>query len=513
MIVDAIQTQIISGTKTYPIYIAFMPASDILAVSEVPSFGQSTPHDTIATNVLTPPIREWQRPLDQMRVDGISQTFDNTGELMPNPVLLAENVAGNSPPVTVAAKMVGGLQSGLVEVTLQPPTQAQKKPLWVLDGQHRIHGMAASAQSTNLVPVVLLLNHGGGYYNGPVLAKLFAQVTTTAYKLDDLHNEWLTFAFKLGRYSPNLSNSTYQSLAMEVVATLCKTPLFGTTVNPFLNRIRFNSHMALQSPAPGGFAYTCIELQKLIYETYYNLPITGAGIAHLQPQALAEQIVLAHAALSPVVQSASNSVFFGPTPGSGQKIMQDAFLAGVFSYLRRHGSATSWPNELSTLQFGATNWNFNWIKSLNGAAGSTSRELAIRVLSYCFGNRTLPPGGGNIADFLKGNGACIKVEFSHLGVTGRVLPAKKMIQVLLRGSVTSHSIAPRKHVRIRQDSLNIGKLTVTDKQSPPGSLVTYANIRNGGMKLGSMHGNPLSLLVTMEHYGENSSTADLDVSW
>ena len=237
-VISAIQGQINSGSNTYPIYIAFMSAADILSVSEVPAFSTSTAHDSIASNVMNPPIREWQRPIDQARVVQISHTFDDTGELMPNPVLLAENVAGNCSSPVVRARMVGGLQSGMVDIDLAQPTSGQAKPLWVLDGQHRINGLASSLQSANLVPVVILLNHGGSHYSGPLLAKLFAQVTTTAHKLDDLHNEWLTFAFQLGKYSHALTGGVPQCEAMEAVTTLCKTPQFGTRSNPFFNRIK-----------------------------------------------------------------------------------------------------------------------------------------------------------------------------------------------------------------------------------------------------------------------------------
>lgn len=514
-VISAIQDQIVSGASTYPIYIAFMSAADILSVAEVPAFTTSTAHDSIASNVMNPPIREWQRPIAQERVTQIAHTFDNTGELMPNPVLLAENVAGNCAAPVVRARMVGGLQSGMVDIDLTPPAQGQSKPLWILDGQHRINGLASSLQSGNKVPVVMLLNHGGNHYSGPLLAKLFAQVTTTAHKLDDLHNEWLTFAFKLGKYSLALPHGRQQCAAMEVVTALCRTPQFGARSNPFFNRIKFNSHVQLQAPSPGGFAYSCIELQALLYENYFHAPMTAVGVPRLLPTQLAEQLVLAHEALAGLVQNPTDSVFFGPSHGAGQQIMQDAFVAAVCASLRRHGIPASWSGELNLLQFGTTNWKFNWVRSLNGAAASVSRKLALKVLEECFQQRSLPVGSGSIADILKGNQAAVELTFSSLTAAGRVSRRGQTTIQLSRGSNLSHAMQPHTHVRVAAQSINIGKLTVTDKNSPPGRLVTYVDAtRPGGMTLASsQHSNPLSLLVTMEHYGDTSSTAEIDLAW
>jgi hypothetical protein len=491
-----------------------MSAADILSVAEVPAFTTSTAHDSIATNVMSPPIREWQRPLDLDRVAQIAHTFNNTGELMPNPVLLAENVAGHCTSPIVQARMVGGLQSGMVDITLMPPTPGQAKPLWILDGQHRINGLAASMQSTNVVPVVMLLNHGGNHYNGPLLAKLFAQVTTTAHKLDELHNEWLTFAFKLGKYSLALPDGTDQRNAMETVTALCRTPQFGPASSPFFNRVKFNSNVPLQAPAPGGFAYSCIDLQTLIYESYFHAPVTGVGVPRLTPFQLAEQIVSAHAALSAAVQNPMDSVFFGLSHGSGQQIMQDAFIAAVCASLRKNGIPNSWGAELNVLQFGSTNWKFTWVRSLNGAAASVSRKLAFKVLSQCFEKRSLPSGSGSIADILKGNGATVELAFSSLTAKGRVSRRGRTSISLLRGSSISHAMQPHRHVRVMPKFINIGKLTVTDKNSPPGRLVSYDDATRQGLVLSpTQHSNPLSLLVTMDHYGNTSSTAEIDLVW
>src|SRR4051794_28802076 len=93
--IACIRQTIQSGGTQFPIFIGFLPAKEILAIAEAPAFVTKTPHHEIADNVLSPPIRNWQRPLGKDRVKRIAAVFNDTGQLMPNPVLLSENaVAG-----------------------------------------------------------------------------------------------------------------------------------------------------------------------------------------------------------------------------------------------------------------------------------------------------------------------------------------------------------------------------------------------------------------------------------
>ena len=328
---------------------------------------------------------------------------------MPNPVLLCENVAGNRPQIKITARLTGGgVPTGTFDVEFQEPVTPQEPPLWILDGQHRINGLAISLQQSNSVPVVFLLNAGGHFYNGPLLAKLFAQVTTSAQKLDELHNEWLTFAFHLGQYSPLAPHNVAHTTSMACVAELCRMPTVAAQTNPFFGNIKFNVQQPA-IPAPGGFQYTCIELKNLLFAHYFNQP---APTGHLTSRAVAEQLTLAHRALVSAVANPNQSVFFG-SGSYGQKIMQDAFIAGVLTYLRVHGPTTNWQVELSNIAVPTTNWNFSWVLSLNGEEGSISKNLAIAVFTEAFRLRGLPVSGStNIADILRGNNAEIILECS-----------------------------------------------------------------------------------------------------
>ncbi len=237
-----LKSEIQHAGQRYPIFVTFASAEVLVDVAEAPAFTPSTTHQHIATNVLTPPIREWQRPRDGARVDSISAVFNAPGRLMPNPVLLAANGAIGDPGIVITPEMAGGaIPSGLWLVDV--PTAVDPKPLWILDGQHRIFGMAGSVQHASDLPVVLLLNdQANGAYTGPFLAEIFAQVTTEAEGLKPLHNEWLTFAFGLGDYDAGRNaRASEHTRAMEAVALLCRDPHKSDgTNNMFCSNVQFN---------------------------------------------------------------------------------------------------------------------------------------------------------------------------------------------------------------------------------------------------------------------------------
>lgn len=508
-----LRQQIASGSQHYPVFIGFLPAAEILQIAEAPSFSNQTMHQTIAQNVLTPPIKDWQRPLVMGKVDRISQLFDNTGELMPNPVLLSENVTSAPAQITVRQQMAtGSIPTMVYEVDIPGPAAGNPKPLWILDGQHRISGLARSAQADNHLPVVILLNQGLAAYGGPILAKLFAQVTTSATELDKLHNEWLTFAFQLDDYATTAPGSFEHRQSMETVARLCLQPLLSPTgpSNPFCNQIQFNIHVAF-GPQPGGFKYDCISLKEIIRKFYYSR-VSQIG-SHLAPLDLARQIGFAYLALTQKVPAPlAKSVFFGDAEHE-QKIMQDAYLAGILTYLLQHPPPADWKHVLDTLLFGTTNWDFkSWYRTLSGPAQTNSKKLAVNVMCKVFRASALPAGAGNLADFLRGNNAKVTLQFSNLTPAGRVSTRDRDELEVTRGAVLSRSIAPRTHVKISGSTENIGNLVVTDKNSPPGRTVRY-DLASGLVLDPTVHSNPLSLLITMEHYGGISSMAELDINW
>ena len=503
-----------SGARTYPVYIGLLEAAKIADISTVPRFAEATSNNDIARNVSAKPVKEWQRPEIKEKVAAIRMLYDNTGKFMPNPILVGQNNSASSPPIATPYTIAGN-STPLWKIELDDDPFKLEKPLWILDGQHRIAGLSSSAQSSNQVPIVFLLNQGSTYYQPDTLAEVFAEVTTSATPLGTLHREWLSFAFDLNDYSKNEPDASHQHRSMEVVVELCKTPSFAGSANPYFDRLRFNDHSPQTKLIPGGYAYDCKELKQIVYESYFNAQIQAST---LTPAELAREMCAARRALEAVTAGTqtSNSVFFGDD-AHHQKIMEDAFWHGALSYLRFHGAPASWMDVLRTLKFDQTSWDFSWKVSLHGKDQSRSKSLAMRVMGNAFQTGVLPTGVNNIADYLRGSGAGIELVAYRKKASGGI--DKKSLKELAvkKGDTQTFPVEDRDWIRVAKSGItaNIAEVDVTDKKAPPGTLVKYNEILSKkGLNLdAARHKTPLELLVTIHHYGGVSSTADIDVLW
>lgn len=514
--IETLKSTIKSGSKEYPIFTGLYPAEGIECISEVPSFTKETKNRELADNIMSTPVEDWQRPLDEERVEDIANLFDNSGEFMPNPVLLSQNFNKDEDIITISQKeAAGGIPTEIFEIKVEETEEDESQPIWILDGQHRINGLTASEQSGNPVPFVLLLNVAGGEYIGADMAKIFAQVTTSAEKLDSLHNEWLTYAFDLDSYSQSNPESGLEKSSLETVAHLCKMPRLANDGpnNPFFDDVGFTPHRAVQ-PDYGGFKYSCTELKTLIRKFYYDISDYDGT---LPPTELAKEIGKSYISLKNVVSTPKESVFFGEGDYE-QTIIQDAYIVGVLGFLVENGTPNDWETILRSLEFDTTNWNFrNWVTSLGGRAATTSKDIARSVFSEVFRNQTLPENTSNLADYLRGDRAQIEFEFSHLTEKGYASTRDRMSFTLSAGDRTSTNIGSRRHVTVSDRSTNVGKVEILDRELiRRGRPVQYKELqrKNGYIVLDpEEHTDPLQLHVNFHHYGDNKTSAEIDISW
>jgi hypothetical protein len=499
-----------SGDRVYPLFVGFLPAEDIQKIAEAPSFQVSQTHEELASGVLRPPVKDWQRPLDIARTESIQAIFNDTGSLMPNPVLLSENGIGSESKVQITADTLkgsgGSSLKGTYTVTVDGSKKAGKKPLWILDGQHRIAGLAGSKQASNPVPVVLLLNDdNGGSYSGSDFALLFAQVTTTAKGLDPLHHAWLTFAYALGEYSDASADFEAHRAAMSAVCSMCEVAtLTDGTPNPFHNLVRFNPE---QTARKEPFVRGCDELKAFVYTHYYS-----QAREPLEPADLADEFGKALRALRSVVNGPDRSVFFG-ADSHALVPMQDAFMIGVMSFLRQHGPPEDWSVILKGLEFQHTDWNFqSWIKTMSGKQGSDSRKVSATVFAEAFTANALPEGE-RLDEYLKGNGALLEIVFSLLNANGRPVRQDRETIKLSGGDNRTHGESAHKHVKVAPSwkHSNIARLEVVDANSNPANPTKLPEIKGGGMILEGT--GERDVAFTMHFFGGLSSIASLKIRW
>lgn len=484
--IEALRLVVHDGVKDRPLFVGALSAEKLSQVADVPSFTSTTSQATIAGNVLRPPIEDWQRPLNTGKRDAITRRYDAIGEFMPNPVLLS---VGTPHLVSVEMKVVNGQNTGVH--LLRIDDTGDVKPLLVLDGQHRIKGLAQGLRRANPLPFVLLHSEIPGTYMPEDSAKIFAEVSTEATPLSELHREWLQFAFRLGAYNdqqpaPAGPKALLHQKAMRVVALLCEMQtLDGGVTNPFFNRIQFNPDNP-PTPVHGqGFRFTAPSLKEWVFDEYYNQMVSVGS--HLEPERVASQIAQATQALVGTISTPPLvSAFFGEG-SKGQQYIQRAFVCGALCRLLSDPTP-NWPNLLNALKFGSTDWNFSWVKTTGGKAGTTSKKIARAVFCEAFKAGSLPAGTADLVTYLKGDQGTVFFEGSHLIPSGRPKAADKKHEAFQVQGVKVFDTGGRPHIRLRragQTSANVGKLDIYDPDAPRAKNFDTAAMKRGVLVSGS----------------------------
>lgn len=474
-IIKALRTTITDGTQDFPIFLGFLTAAELESIAEVPSFTENSENFEIANNILGDPVKGWQRPPIVDKVEKIRERFSRTAEIMPNPVLLAVN---DKSLVTVSQQELSGQSTGLYEIDVKAPGSAGARPLWILDGQHRVLGLAKSERSGNAVPLVLLHNDAVNAYAPKQFAKIFAEVTTLATPLHQVHNEWLQFAFKLDAYS---SKTTADWLSMKAVADLCRTQEFGdpATTNPFFDRIEFNPVRGGGPAIDNGFQFNCIELKDLIRSQYYGQP--SAGSALLEPPQLAEQLALALVALAQSdTTTRKRSAFFGESKAR-QKYMEEAFVTGVLAFLGTRGlPPDGWKKLLSELAFTSANWDFTgWVVTTGGNTGTLSKKVANNTFIDIFSRGSLPHGVDDIPTYLRGDSARLSFQSSGLTPSGQPRRPGRAKHDLPVSGVKKLDLAGRRHLKLTETTANVGQLEIRDSKDTFSEQFSMRALRKG----------------------------------
>jgi hypothetical protein len=511
----------------YPLFVGFLAAHRLAAIAESPHFDLETTHVQIAGNVRSSPVREWQRPLDQARADEITRIFSTSSEIMPNAVLLA---APDPTRLTLTP------QSGrLWSLSVPEPAEGEKKPLWILDGQHRIAGLASSEHE---IPFVLLASHNqSAEYQESRFAKIFAQVTTTAEGLHPLHNEWLTFAFALGKYETASGGvkATQQQRAMSTVIDLCHTRYLDedeSLANPFFDKVAFNPGSVKRTtppkpvgPSKGGFQYNAVDLQALINDSYFAAEITTRT---LSPSEIARQVGLAYEALVECHDAAARplSVLLNAPP-TGHSALQNAYMHGILRFLATHGAPADWMEELIARAFRQTDWSkAAWSGERGGTEGNINRKLARSVFEALFegGLDALfldgaPDDDVDLGEYCSGDiGFGLELRGQRTRPNGRRLPfssAEDPMTTVAAGTATSRlRIDELRAISIGRTTPNIVAVDVRETGRPFERHWSFAGLKSG-LALGEAHlyREPVELRFEFTFYGGSQKDPKVKVQW
>ena len=493
-------------------YCGFLQAKLLAEITEVPSFSRTKGHKNIAETISSPPIDEWQRPLEDNKVNQIKDTYSMSTKtnLMSNPILLGENATNSDSNVGIRIEQKTILtQRGEVipidNLFSIKVRYTESKPIWILDGQHRVLGISRSTQQSEPIPFVLLANKD--IYPAPMLAEIFTQVTTTATPLENLHSEWLRYAFSLEKYQ----NSTSKQ-AMATVVYLCKEASFNGSPNVLLNRIQFNPYMTSNSYF--AFGFNAIEWEKMIEEYYY-----GSG-GNLPPIDVAEQIVLSTIAFKIVDRWAdpnTGSKLFSTS--NTHKMLAEAYLYGLFQHL----IANPVPKSLSdwvaffkspNVAFDKCDWRLNFVAS-TGSLSSTnskiSKELAKECFNYAMNNPSVL-NGNLLTDFLQGVGSKFKITAYVKSARGAISHRNSYQKSIDPGNMKPFSVCDGGFVRdiIRVESLtpNCHVVEVYDPEVNPERPLPSARQHTGLDISGFPSGKKISV-HTMSYSGDTRTVTTI----
>ncbi len=488
--------------RNYPMYSGFLSAEQLKRIAEVPSFSKTKAHHQIASDIFTPPVDQWQRPLDTEKTDKIRKIYSDTTKdnLMANPVLIGVAIPNIDTSVNISVRQESlQAQDGSVlpvqdfyRVTVN--FLDDKKPLWILDGQHRIEGMLLSAQKDEPIPFVLLYHDS--HYTPPFLAEIFTQVTTGATPMQSLHAEWMKYAFRLDQFGEPAHQKS-----METVIHLCKESAFGTVTNPLQNKIQFNPYLPLNGYY--AFAFNMEEWEKIIAENYFS-----GGRGTLNPQDLAAEIAKLIRALESTDQYRNNGskVFSNDT----HRILAEGFLCGALSYLANHNcqkSVQQWIDFFNEpdRQLNRCDWRLLFVStvgSLSSSYTSPSKVIAKECFDLWFSSPS-ELGGNLLTDYLQGVSAKIRITANPKTSAGRISNRDRHEKTFspsvgLIPFNTSEGGIPRDFIRIESDSPNCHVIRVADPNYNPPRPLDDATKR-GGLDISSFIAGAKIQVTTMSY--------------
>ncbi len=467
--IKALRLTVDDGETERVLFVGYLPASQLHELAGVPSYEEGTDHRSIALDALNKPTKKWQRPEYDQKVKEIKERYNEPGELMPNPVLLAVR----KDEAVKRTNTVRGTTSEVWQIKVDRPKAREIKPLWILDGQHRISGLNKSIQRDNPIPLVLLDSDDVGEAELAAYAKIFTEVSTLASPLPALHSEWLRFAFKIPPYG---QSSHHQ--AMKAVALLCsvvelKTSRNPKVKNPYLDRIQFNPFLGSgnrreKKPDPAirnGFAFSAIQLKDYFYTHYYNKSPIAPARRMLRERELAGQVADATNSLVSLMAVPDDSVFLG-MDNRAHPYLYQAFVKGVLERVVAYHD-TDWADLLQKLNFHTTDWKYDLKQDgTTGRLGTASRVVSERVLIEAFMTAALPVGATDLVDCLMGTGWWIELTATDLSGVKDEITKTLDADEIDESFTATWSLDGRDHLQITDHSKNIHtKIPVTPDDS------------------------------------------------
>jgi DGQHR domain-containing protein len=196
--------KIIQDGKT--VYMGAAPTSEIDAVSKVPWIPPSLQSHEFANQAHNGSLSsndKWQRLVSLSRLEKIRNFARDSSNFMFNPVLLYVNENHKSIKFDKKSKKITikfdflKEKTGLFYDYISWPNEEDNRPIWVVDGQHRVRGLGGSTRGSLLsLPFVIMLGDGSEE-DRELVARIFTEINTNAKSLDSMHQLYLKWQFAI----------------------------------------------------------------------------------------------------------------------------------------------------------------------------------------------------------------------------------------------------------------------------------------------------------------------------
>ena len=200
------------------VYVGYAKACEIDAISSVPNLDPSLSSEEFAELLYSGQMSpdEWQRVVNVTRIRSIADFIDDRENFLFNPVLLYvdRNQESNCLTEKVALNGKGLLEvnfdflrkqpdGSFVDFVPKPEMINDPRPFKIVDGQHRVRGLAMSQRGHQLdIPFVLIVGDDPKV-DRRLIAKIFTQINTKSVQLDVLHKLYLGYKFEMDGNTPS----------------------------------------------------------------------------------------------------------------------------------------------------------------------------------------------------------------------------------------------------------------------------------------------------------------------
>jgi DGQHR domain-containing protein len=238
--------------KGQKFYIASASVDEIEQVCSVPSMPDKLDAIESGKRILDSSRSpdEWQRKTNPKRIESIKEFVGQNNNIIANsPILFvressAVSIKNNKIEIDFSKFLIKETNKKITiwkdykkkivdrDIDIQESNIQDLRPIWLIDGQHRVRGLSRSKDGYNLAIPIIIFPPTFGL---PMAAKIFAEINTLQESLRPLHKLFMQHRFKIvspirtrnfeaWRGSPETkSQSRANSLSYELIAKLAST--------------------------------------------------------------------------------------------------------------------------------------------------------------------------------------------------------------------------------------------------------------------------------------------------